>query len=332
MRHRERERAFGARPRGDPLVRVHARQRQAGPDVDELRHRGRPPGIERVRASEAVLEFDGGEPCVEKVGAERQEILGVREVVGGQRRGPERQAIAGAQRIEAEGLVAQPPAADLPHPLIDQVAERGHFGTREEHDALAARLAHLDAEPLNGAIPIDRFERAFGVADLRADDAIGIVQSLECRLPPGTEAAAVDRRLGIALELHRAAFAHAHLQAAARSALATCRRVIRRRPRDLILWLDQIRNQFFRGLGADAARGQRGRAGAAHAEDLEESPAIHAVGHGASSNDTRCNRVSPCVRRDSARTTPCAASRPGTPAPYAVLPRGTSRTTARRVL
>ncbi len=279
-----------------------------------------------MRAGESILEFDRRQPGVQEIRAEREQIFRVREVVGRERRGPECHAVAGPQRFEAERLVALPPAADLPHPLIDQVAEARLLGSGEEHDAVAARAGHLRAEPLNGAVPVDRLERAAGTADHRASQAVGIVQSLDRGLTAGAQAAVIDGRVRIAFELHGAAFPNTDLYAAAGRAFATRRGVIGGGAGNLILGLDQIGDQFFRGLGTDPARRERGCSGARDAEHFEESSAIDCVGHRSlarPSSGIRCSRASLCVGRGSARTTPCAMWTPGTPAACAARRRGT---------
>src|SRR2546421_1441800 len=225
-------------------------------------------------------------------------------------------------------------AADLRRPFIDQISEARLLGAGEKNNSLAARGGDLGAQPLHRTIPIDRFERPSGVADHRTSQAIRIVQALDRGLTAGAQAAAIDRRVGIAFELDGAAFADTDLHATARRAFATRRGVIGGGTGDLILGLNQIGDELFGGLGTDPARREGGCSGAGDAEDFEEPPTIDRVGHrflARLSSDTRCSRASLCVRRGSARTTPCAAWSPGTPAACAARRHGTWYTTARRV-
>ncbi len=292
LRYRQRQHPFGAGSRRDPLVGIHAGERQARADVHELRHRCGAAGVERVRAREPVLELDRRQPGVEEVGTEGEQILRVGEVVGRQRGRAESHAIAGAHRLERERLVAHPPAAHLLHPFIDEIPERRLFGAREEDDSLPPRLAHLGGESLERAVPIDGFERPARVPHHRMGDAIGVVEPLERRLAARAQPPPIDRGVGIAFELDGPPLAHAHAHPATRRTFPAGGGVVGGRARNLILGLDQIGNQAFGGLGADAAGRQGGRAGAGHAEDLQKPPAIDGVCH--VSNGTRCSRGSRC--------------------------------------
>ena len=294
LRERQGQQSLGPRPRGDPFVGIHAGQRQPRADVHELGHRRGPAGIERVRAREAVLEFDGGEPGIEEVRTEGEDVLCIPEVVGGYTGGAERHAVAGAERFEGERLVAHAPAADLLHPLVHQIAERRLLGAAQEHDAFALRLADLRRESLDGAVPIDVFENAAGVADHRMRNAIRIVEALQRRLPAGAQPAAIDRRIGIPLQLHRAAFTDTHPDAAARRALATCRGVVGRGARNLILGLDEVGDQAFGRLGPDPARRRGGGPGPGDAKHLQKAATIDGKRVTHISNGTRYNRALRC--------------------------------------
>ena len=78
---------------------------------------------EPARLGERLLEGDRGEPRVQEIGAEREDIPGGREIVRRHRGGAERQPIAFAQRLEAERLVGNVLPADGLGPLFDQLAE-----------------------------------------------------------------------------------------------------------------------------------------------------------------------------------------------------------------
>ena len=220
------------------------------------------------------MEFHRGEPRVEEVGAEGQDVLRVREVVGRQRRRAESHPVAGTQRFEAERLVAQVAATHLLHPLSDEIAERRLLGAGQEHDPLALRLAHLGREPLDRAVPIDVFEGAAGVTHHRMRDAIGIVQPLQRGLSARAQPAAIDGGVGIALELDRAALAHAHADTAARRAFPARRGVVRGGPRNLVFGLNQIGDQPLGRLRADAAGGHRGGSRPSDAENFQKAAAI----------------------------------------------------------
>src|SRR5258708_22606954 len=105
------------------------------------------------------------------------------------------------------------------------------------------------------------------------------------------EPAVVDRRFGIAVKLHRAAFAHLHADAAARRALAAGGGVPCGVARDLILRPDQVGDQLFGRLGADAARRGDGGGAARHPEDLEEASPVAPVRQTVS---RAANSDSPC--------------------------------------
>ena len=122
-------------------------------------------------------------------------------------------------------------------------------------------------------------------------DAIGVVESLACRLPARAQSPAIDRRVGIAFEFDGPSLAHADPHAASRRALAASGGVIRRGTRYLVFGLHQIRDQPFRRLRSNTARHGR-RTGPGDAEDFQEAPAIDGVGH--ISNGTRCSRGSRC--------------------------------------
>ena len=146
-----------------------------------------------MRLRETVLELDRREPGVQEVGAEGHQVLRIREVEGRERRGAKGHPVAGTQRLEPEWLVAQVPAANVLHPLIDEIAERRLLGAGQEHDAFALRLPHLRHEPLDRAVPIDVFEGAVRVPHQRVRYAIGVVEPLERRLAARAQAPAIDR-------------------------------------------------------------------------------------------------------------------------------------------
>ena len=155
-------------------------------------------------------------------------------------------------------------------------------------------------------------------------NAIGIVEPLQRRLAARAEPAAIDRRVGIPLELHRPPLANAHTHAAAGRAFAARGGVVRRGTRYLVFGLHQIRDQPLGGLGADAARCHGGCTGAGDAEDLQEASAIDRVSH--ISNGTRYSRESRRAARDSGRTSPCGASRLVRSAASSARRHGRSRT------
>ena len=278
LRHREREHPLGARRGRDPLVGAHAGERQPRADVDELRHGRVAAPRERVGPREPQLVADGREPGLHEIGAERHDVARVGEVVPGNRGRAERDAIPGAQRLERERLVGHVPAADLPGPGVDQVAERPAFEPRDEGDALAAGFFHLGLQASQRIVPAELLPGAVRTARHRIGDPIGVVQALERRLPARAQAALVDGRLGVALELDHPALAHLGVHPAPGRALTTGGRVVGGDARDLILRRHEVGDELLGGLGADAAPRQRGGAAAGGAHDFQEPSAIHCVG------------------------------------------------------
>src|SRR5205085_1111638 len=117
-------------------------------------------------------------------------------------------SVPGAQRLERERLVGHVPAADLPGPGVDQIAERPALEPRDERDPLAACFLHFGLQPSQALVPGQFPPLAVCAAGHRIRDAIGVVQALQRRLPARAQATLVDGRLGVALELDHAALAH----------------------------------------------------------------------------------------------------------------------------
>jgi len=141
------------------------------------------------------------------------------------------------ERLEAEGLVAHAPTAHLLHPFIDEIAERGLLGARQEDDALPLRFAHLGGDPLQRPVPVDVLELPARVPHHWVRDTIRVVESLERRLPTRAEPPAIDRGVRIALELDGPSLTHAHAHTASRRTFAAGRGVIRRGTRYLVFGL-----------------------------------------------------------------------------------------------
>src|SRR2546421_324776 len=187
-------------------------------------------------------------------------------------------SLPGAQRLERERLVGHVPAADLPGPGVDQLAERPAFEPCDEGDALAAGVLHLGLQASQRIVPAELLPGAVRTARHRIGDPIGVVQALECRLPARAQAALVDGRLGVALELDHPALAHLGGHPAPRRALPTGGRVVGGDARDLILRRHEVGDELLGGLGADAAPRHSSGAAAGRAHDFQEPSAIHCVG------------------------------------------------------
>src|SRR5439155_20018401 len=88
-----------------------------------------------------------------EIGAEGHDVARVSEVVPGDRRRAEREAVALAQSLEGERLVGDVPTAQLLHPGVDEVAERPALESGHEGNPLTARLLHLRPQPADRVLP-----------------------------------------------------------------------------------------------------------------------------------------------------------------------------------
>ena len=106
-----------------------------------------------------------------------------------------------------------------------------------------------------------------------AAEAIGIVETLQARLPARAERTLIDRMLRIALGLDRASIADFDDQAAAGGALTAGGGVIVGDARGRLVGRDEIRDELLdvTGRAADGGRG-----GASDGHDLEEVAALDA--------------------------------------------------------
>ncbi len=296
LRHREGQHELAPRLGRDPLVRTHPSERQARGDRDELGHRAVASTLEGVRAGEPVLVADRREPGLHEIGAEGHDVARVGEVVPGDGRCAERQAVALAQRLEGERLIGDVTTAELFHPAVDQLAERPALEPGHESDPLAACLLHLPLQPPDRVLPGELLPLPVRAAGHGIGDAVGIVESLKPGLAPRAEPPLVDRRLRVALELHHPAFAHLGVQPAARRTFATRGRVVRGDPGDLILGRDSVGNEVLGGLGVNVARRRRGGGAAGRAQDCQKPSAVH---RSRLSSDTACSRARRCAARGS---------------------------------
>ncbi len=278
LRHREREQALGSGDRGDPLVRAHPGERQAWADIHELRGRSGTARLERVGVRERVLVADGREPRLHEVGAERHDVARGGEIVPRNSRRAEGEPVPLPQRLEGERLVGHVPAAGLPHPGIDQVAERPRLEPGDEDDTLAPGRLDLSGETSDRVVPRELLPLAGRRPGHRVGDAIGVVQALKRRLAARAQPPLVDRRVGIPLELDHPAFADLGVQPASGRALAAGGGVVRGDAGNLVLGRDDVGDEVLGRLGADAARRHSGGRPARGAQDCEEPPPIHALG------------------------------------------------------
>ena len=276
---REGEQPLGARRRRHPLVGIQPRERHARPHVHELRH-PRLPGGEAVRLAERVLIADGGQPGVEEVGTEGEDVAGAREVVPRHLGRAEGDAVAFPQRLERERLVGDVRAARRPGPLSHEVPEASRLISRDESDALATGGLDLGTEPRQRVVPGDRLQLSLRAARQWLGNTVRIVDPLQRRLAAGAEVTVVDRRLGVPLELDHAPFAYLGVDAAPARALAAGRRVPGGDAGHLVLRLHEVGHELPRRLRIHAAGTERGRAAPRHAQDREEPAAVHLVAHG----------------------------------------------------
>ena len=296
LRHREGEHELRPRLGGNPLVRAHPGERQAGRDGDEFGHRPVPSTLEGVRAGESVLIAHRREPGLHEVGAEGHDVARVGEIVPGDRRRAECDAVALAQRFEGERLVGDVATGDLLHPGVDELAERPALEPGDERDPLAARLLHFRLQPADRVLPGEFLPLTVRTAGHGIGDSVGIVEPLERGLAARAEPPLIDRRIRVALELDDAAFAHLGVQPAPGRAFAAGGGIVRGDAGDLVLGRHRVRHEVLGRLGVDVARRRRRSGPPGRAQDCQEPSAVHTSGL---SSDTRCNRARRCAARGS---------------------------------
>ncbi len=200
------DRELGARLARDPLIGVEARERPAGPDIDEARR-----ALElRASIGEVELLRNRRAPVLEEVGTERDDEL---RVAKGELR--PRHAVRATIRLD-DGAVGLEVDADVrPHaeagePRVEESREAARLVLIEENtvagDAATPSVTELLADEGERRVPRDGLPRAV-LLDHGATETIGIVETLKRRLSAGAERATVQWVRRIALELRRAAVA-----------------------------------------------------------------------------------------------------------------------------
>jgi hypothetical protein len=230
---------------------------------------------ECVHARERGRERDVVDPRLDPVGAEVEDDLRVLEGVERDGVATEHGAARRADRLVAERLERDARArAERLGEAVHQRAQAARLELRDERHAAALAGPAGGGEPLADGlerlVPAERREDR-AVAALRSRDPIGMVEPLQRGLTADTEAAAVDRVVGIALELHDAAVAIAREHAAAGRALPAHGS----EPRgdaghELLVGNDHRQDRLGRLLAA-AGRGR----GAGRRHDLEEVASLH---------------------------------------------------------
>src|SRR5262249_29030380 len=183
---------------------------------------------------------------------------------------PERDAVGGAERLVAEGLVddsrSRPQRA---HPFVHEAAERTRFGAGHERDLATLttfdQRGELLAKVLLGVVPADGLARGE-----RSAHAVGVIEALQSRLTSNTQRSLVDAMMLVALELDDAALAIPRDDPASRWAFPTHGREVGGDTGDDVLRRRDVGKVFFGRCPAAShcCRGSR------RANDLEECPAV----------------------------------------------------------
>ncbi len=241
VRDGQHQRGLRAGPNRQPLVGIEPGEVAARARVDEL---GDLTVGKAVRLGEAALVFRGREPGVQEIGPEREDVLGGAEVVRRKLIEAEHPPVGRPDRLVIERRPPGDLAAQRRGPLGQEVGE-GAGSCPAQHRHLPAGRAELGGEPSDRIIPGDLAEAAVGLPRHGRLDASRVVQALQRGLAARAQLALIDRMLGIALQLDRSALPGAHVEAAAGLALGASAGVPGGHSRDLVLGLDQIRNQLL---------------------------------------------------------------------------------------
>jgi hypothetical protein len=195
-------------------------EREPRPEVVEFR----PPRLRLPLGGELASHRHRGDPGVEEIGSEGQDVAGAGELEARHLVDAERELHPLAQGFVGEGLrhvVAGRPEGLDPGRL--EARETAGVERREEGDpAGAGGPGARQPLPSQGErlIPRDGIEPAARPPDEWGPNPIGVVEPAERRLAAGAERAARDRMVGVALELGHPAVAVAGDDAAAGRALA----------------------------------------------------------------------------------------------------------------
>ena len=172
--------------------------------------------------------------------------LALREIVRRQLVEAEHLAIGRAHRLVVERARSEPAGRPAPRSTRRGDRRRSRAPRPLSTATLPPASVSLPASRRDRVVPGDLAEagrrRRAAIGRL---DAARIVQPLQRRLAAGAELALIDRVLGIALELDRAALAGAHVQAAPRVALGAGAGVPGGDAGNLIFRLHQVGHQLL---------------------------------------------------------------------------------------
>jgi len=272
VNHSQSQYPFGAGAHGDPFISVGTGERQARTDVGEAPH-----AAVAVSTHSAKLAgvLDGREPGFEEVGPEGEDQFRLLEIIEGNGGDAEGQAIRLTERFVADRLVAEPgPAPHGPEPIVDQTIEASRDERGHQGDATSPSLEFCQpgGENLLPFLPRGRAPRAVRPLPQGLSDPVRVVEPLEARLTTGAEAAAVDRMIGVPLDLDGAPLHGLHQHPAAGGTFPADGGVPGGLARDDLLRGNDIRNQTLGGLRPTARhRGRR----PTDPDDLEEVSPIH---------------------------------------------------------
>ena len=303
------QRALRSRRRVQPPVGVGGGHREAGVDVH---HRA----ADAVALSElpvAPAVAHGGDPRVQEVGPERQQVLGALQIEVGHYVLLEDILDGGPERQRLQRLVREVAGARGRDEAVDD-----HAGMRpdrvRDHDGLRPVLELLELQGdaryrVRPAYLLPRACAALSDAEQRRADAVGVVQRLEARLAPRAVLAAVDRMVDVALDLLGPALHHADDDALARRALPAQRRVPVVEPGDHVLGHLQRRLDEHL-VWRNAAGLEHDRRSGGAAQQGQESSSCQIDWHIYPSSGTSCSRRARCSSGGSRRNRPSSATAP----------------------
>jgi len=159
-----------------PLVGIHPGEGHPRREGDVLRH---VPIVVAMGLGESALVLQRREPVFQEVGAEGDDVLRGREIVGRQLVGTEGAEIGSPQRLVREGLVANYPAPCGGSPFGQEIGESAAAGARDHRD-LPGGAAQLPGEGGDRFIPRHILEAAVRLTGLGPGKPSRVVQSLKC--------------------------------------------------------------------------------------------------------------------------------------------------------
>ncbi len=262
MQDCQREHRLGAGGRGNPFVALRRRHVKSRADVNRATDCERAVAILR-RAKFRILtrELDRRAPGFEEVRSKGKQHFGLIDSICG-KIAPSEHQLCGlargliAKRLVIDGEVRLPCAEERRADFLQRRARR-----RPDHrDPIVAgggRLLQMIDEQLQCIVPGNFVELAIRAAQHRRAQAVGIVESLQTRLPARTDGALADGIAGIALQLDDASFANLRDEAASGRAFTASGGVKRRHAGDDVLIGHDVGDQLACRRLASGDRGGR---------------------------------------------------------------------------